>query len=143
MLFDAAAAWQEVLYILIQLKCAATAAYWNCGALNYFFALVMLGFVPTAGVSVIECGFVGAKGSVGTMTSGRLIFREEIVVLPGRHRPVQQQAWFLDRAPDDTMPRRCSRVIRSRAWLLTWVKGLSSWGALPLKIVVPQTLLGV
>ena len=36
-----------------------------CGALNYFFALVMLGFVPTAGVSVTVGGFVGAKGVRG------------------------------------------------------------------------------
>ena len=69
------------------------------GALNYFLASVKLGLVPTAGVSVTVGGFVGAKGSVGTTMSGRLIFREEIAVLPGRHRPVQQQAWFLDRAP--------------------------------------------
>ena len=33
---------------------------------------VMLGFVPTAGVSVTVCGFVGAKGSVGT-TMSRLV----------------------------------------------------------------------
>ena len=41
-----------------------------CGALNYFFALVKLGFVPISGVSVIVNGFVGAKGSVGTTMSG-------------------------------------------------------------------------
>ena len=66
----------------------------SCGALHYFFALVKLDFVPTAGVSVTASGFVGAKGSVGTTMSGRLVFREEIAVLPGRHRPVQQQACF-------------------------------------------------
>ena len=36
-----------------------------------FCALVMLGFVPTAGVSVTEGGFVGAEGSVGTTMSRR------------------------------------------------------------------------
>ena len=35
-----------------------------CGALNYFFALVKLGFVPTAKVFVIGNGFVGADRSV-------------------------------------------------------------------------------
>ena len=64
------------------------------GALDCFLASVMLGLVPTAGVSVTVCGFVGALGSVGTTMSGRLVFREEIAVLPGRHRPVQQQACF-------------------------------------------------
>ena len=52
-------------------------------ALNYLLALVMLGLVPTAGVSVTVSGFVGAKGSVGTMMSGR-------------HCPVQQQACASD-----------------------------------------------
>ena len=66
----------------------------SCGALHYFFAIVKLDFVPTAGVSVTVSGFVGAKGSVGTTMSGRLVFREEIAVLPGRHRPVQHQACF-------------------------------------------------
>ena len=94
-----AAAWREVLDFLSQFKCAATEAYCICRALNYFLALVKLGFVPTASVSVTVGGFVGAKGSVGTTMSRRLIFREEIAVLPGSHRPVQQQAWFLDRAP--------------------------------------------
>ena len=51
----------------------------------------MLGLVLTAGVSVTVSGFVGAKGSVGMTMLGRLIFREEIAVLPGSHRPVQQQ----------------------------------------------------
>ena len=40
-----------------------------CGALNYFLALVMLGFVPNAGVSITVGGVVGAEGSVGTMMS--------------------------------------------------------------------------
>ena len=40
-----------------------------CGALNYFLALVLLGFVPTAGVSITVGGVVGAEGSVGTMMS--------------------------------------------------------------------------
>ena len=47
----------------------------------------------TAGVSVAVCGFVGAMGSVGVTTSGRLVFREEIAVLLRRHRLVLQQAW--------------------------------------------------
>ena len=34
---------------------------------------VMLGFVPTAGVSVTVCGFVGAKGSMGTTMSSLVI----------------------------------------------------------------------
>ena len=38
----------------------------SCGALHYFFALVKLDFVPTAGVLVTVSGFVGATGSVGT-----------------------------------------------------------------------------
>ena len=66
----------------------------SCGALHYFFALVKLDFVLTAGVSVTVCGFVGALGSVGTTMSGWLVFREEIAVLPGSHRPVQQRACF-------------------------------------------------
>ena len=69
------------------------------GALNCFFALVKLGLVFTAGIFVTLRGFVGAKGSVGIAMLGRLIFREEIAVLPGSHRPVQQQAWLLDHAP--------------------------------------------
>ena len=47
---------------------------------------------PQPGVFVIVSGFVDAKGSVGITTLGRLIFREEIAVLPGSHRPVQQQS---------------------------------------------------
>ena len=43
-----------------------------CEALNYFLALVMLGFVPTAGVYITVGGVVGAIGSVGTMMFGRL-----------------------------------------------------------------------
>ena len=50
----------------------------SCGALHYFFALVKLDFVPTAGVFVTVSGFVGAKGSVGTMMSGQVDLREEI-----------------------------------------------------------------
>ena len=69
------------------------------GALNYFLALVKLGLVPTAGVSVTVSGFVGAKGSVGTTMSRAVGLQGGNAVLPGRHRPVQQQAWFLDRAP--------------------------------------------
>ena len=69
------------------------------GVLNYFLASVKLGLVLTAGVSVTVSVFVDAKGSVGITMSGRLIFREEIAVLLGSHRQVQQQAWFLDRAP--------------------------------------------
>ena len=73
----AAAAWRKVS----QSKCAATAACCIiCGALNYFFALVKLGFVPTAGVSVIGNGFVGAKESVGTTLSGQGFFREVLAV---------------------------------------------------------------
>ena len=63
---------REVFYFLSQFKCAATAACCMFGALIYFLALVKLGLVPTAGVSVIVSSFVGAKGSVGTMMSGRL-----------------------------------------------------------------------
>ena len=76
----AAAAWREVLYFLGQIKCAAAAAYWHFGALDYLFALVKLGLVPTAGVSVTACGFGGAMGSVGIMISGRLVFRGELAV---------------------------------------------------------------
>ena len=98
-MFGAAAAWREVLLLRpvqgVQLPQHAGIF----GALDYLLAFVMLGLVPTAGVSVTVCGFVGALGSVGTTMSGWSVFREEIAVLPGSHRPVQQRAWSLDRAP--------------------------------------------
>ena len=73
--------------------CSCRSMQENFGALNYVLTLVKLGLVPTAGVSVTVCGFVSAMGSVGITMFGRLVFREEIAVLPGRHRQVQQQAW--------------------------------------------------
>ena len=82
------------------------------GALNYVLALVKLGLVPTAGVSVTVCGFVGAMGSVGITMSGRLVFREEIAVLPGRHRLVQQQAWFSELWSWSQRLLRCSCLSR-------------------------------
>ena len=74
MLSGAAAAWREVFYILSQVTCEASAAYWYFffGALNCFLALVKFDLVLTAGVSVIVSGFVGAKGSVGTTMSGQV-----------------------------------------------------------------------
>ena len=54
--------------------CSYRSILYFCGALNYFFALVKLGFVPIAGVSVIVNGFVDAKGSVGTTMSGLQLF---------------------------------------------------------------------
>ena len=54
--------------------CSYRSILYFCGALNYFLALVKLGFVPIAGVSVIVNGFVDAKGSVGTTMSGLQLF---------------------------------------------------------------------
>ena len=55
------------------------------------------------------------RESVGTTMSGWLVFREEIAVLPGRHRPVQCKHGFwivhhyrADTHLDEAAPWRCT-----------------------------------
>ena len=55
------------------------------------------------------------RESVGTTMSGWLVFREEIVVLPGRHRPGQCKHGFwivhlhrVDTRSDEAAPWRCT-----------------------------------
>ena len=126
---------ERFFYLLSQFKCAASAACCICGALNYSLALVLLGFVPTAGVFVTVNGFVGAMGSVGTTISGWLILREDVAVLPGRHRPVQQRAWFSD--PCTQLRRRhgAARIFKScghgaNAYGDDWANANLNWFAL-------------
>ena len=57
-------------------SCVQLPQHTGIGASNCFLALVILGLVLTAGVSVTVCGFAGAKGFAGTMMSGGLSLRQ-------------------------------------------------------------------
>ena len=90
-------------------------------ALNRVFEPVV-GVSESAAASLLEVLYILGqmaslvpRESVGTTMSGWLVFREEIAVLPGRHRPVQCKHGFwivhhyrADTHSDEAAPWRCT-----------------------------------